>query len=337
MDDQLPDELSDIEEEEEEELPIEGEQLPMENEQPEAEVEIPNAETEEPTIEEPVDLEAPEEGTLIPGTMVQVEVNGEQKEGEIISFNPQDGFAIVKLSEPVQVQKEVQPEVQPQAQIDGVQAGKAQVEIQGSPEGQAQQPQIEEISEIEVHESRIKVSGDKVFESEKSIKDTITKLITETKKRKASEENQPHFLMFLSDKNKETWSKLSLEDKEKTTVALNESSYTSEKEVLNAIRESLNSNKKSEEQILIDSIPADLVEIWNGLNDTVKKSVLAQSKFYPNLVGSELKMESFWNSRELQKYGDSKKTHITENKKNVDDIKLSESQVDKYLSIFKNL
>ena len=335
-DNELPDELGDIEEEEEEApvvAPTEGE----------LEVETPNTDTELPT-EEPVATEEPanlegEEGALVPGTMVQVEVNGEQKEGEIISFNPQDGFAIVKLAEPVQVQKEVQPgaQVQPQAQVDGQQAGDAQVQIEGAPEGQVPQPQIEEVSEIEVHESKIKISGDKVFESEESIKDTITKLILETKKRKASEENQPHFLMFLSDKNKETWNKLSLEDKERTTVALNESSYTSEKEVLNIIRESLSSNKKSEEEILIDSIPTDLVDVWKGLNDTVKKSVLAQAKFYPNLVGSELKMESFWNSRELQKYAGPGKQLITENKQYVDDVKLSESQVDKYLSIFKNL
>jgi hypothetical protein len=142
--------------------------------------------------------------------------------------------------------------------------------------------------------------------------------------------------MFLSEKNKETWNKLSLEDKEKTTVALNESNYTSEKEVLKAIRESLSTNKKTEEEILLDSIPTDLIDTWNGLNDTVKKSVLAQARFYPNLVGSELKMESFWNSRELVKYTESKKL-ITENKKYVDDIKLTENQVDRYLSIFKNL
>jgi len=339
MDTELPEELNDIEEEEEEvnmEAPVQaqGDQL-----QPEAQVETPNAEVEEPVAtEEPVDLEANGDVSLLPGTMVQIDVNGEQKDGEIISFNPQDGFAIVKLAEPVQVQPGAQPEVQAQAQVDGVQAGQAQVQVQGAPVGQPQaQPQAQEVSEIEVHESKIRIKGDKVFESEISIKDTIAKLITETKKRKASEENQPHFLMFLSEKNKETWNKLSLEDKEKTTVALNESNYTSEKEVLNAIRESLTSNKKSEEQVLIDSIPNDLVETWNSLNPTVKKSVLAQAKFYPNLVGSELKMESFWNSRELGKYTDSKKTLITENKKYVDDIKLTENQVDRYLSIFKNL
>jgi hypothetical protein len=339
MDNELPDELNDIEEEEEEEEEkVVNTEEPVQTEvntEQEVEVETPNTQTEEPIItEEPVDLET-SDVSLLPGTMVQIDVNGEQQDGEIISFNPQDGFAIVKLAEPVQVQND-EVQVQPQAQVDGVQAGEAQVQVQGQPVGQGQ-PQVQEISEIEVHESKIRIKGDKVFESELSIKDTITKLITETKKRKASEENQPHFLMFLSEKNKETWNKLSLEDKEKTTIALNESNYTSEKEVLNAIRESLSTNKKSDEEILIDSIPNDLVDTWNGLNDTVKKSVLAQARFYPNLVGSELKMESFWNSRELNKYTDSKKVLITENKKYVDDIKLTENQVDRYLSIFKNL
>ena len=336
MDNELPDELNDVEEEEEEEAPVSMEAQPQAEVQPEVQPEI---EPELPIDEEPI-IPSESDVTLVPGTMVTVDVNGEQKEGEIISFNPQDGFAIVKLAEPVQVQAQPEDlEVQPQAEIDGVQAGDAQVQVQGQPTGQAQpaQPQVQEISEIEIHESKITVIGDKVFESEESIKDTITKLITETKKRKASEENQPHFLMFLSDKNKETWNKLSLEDRERTTVALNESSYTSEKEVLNIIRESLSAGSKSEEEILIDAIPTDLKDVWDNLNDTVKKSVLASAKFYPNLVGSELKMESFWSSRDLHKYAETKKQLLNENKNYVDDIKLSENQVDRYLSIFKNL
>jgi hypothetical protein len=335
VDTEIPSELSDVEEEEEEEIvpapEVEGEPVA----EPVVEEPIAEPVIEEPIAEEPI---VPAEGdvTLIPGTTVTVDVNGEQKEGEIISFNPQDGFAIVKLAEPVQVQTEAQPEVQPQAQVDGQPEGEGQVQIEGQPEGQAQ-PQVQEVQEIEVHESKITVKGDKVLESEESIKETISKLIVEAKRRKASEEAQPHFLMFLSDKNKETWTKLSLEDREKTIVALNESTYTSEKEVLNIIRESLSKGSKTEEEILIDAIPEDLKDVWNNLNDTVKKSVLASAKFYPNLVGSELKMESFWSSRDLHKYAEPKRTLLNENKNYVDDVKLSETQVDKYLSIFKNL
>ena len=329
-DQDLPEELSDIEEEEEEfETPAVDVDVDVEAEgDVDVEVDVePEVEVETPMVE-PIETE---DVALLPGSMVSVDVEGQEKEGEIISYNPQDGFAIVKLSEPVQVQTDVQ--VQPQAEIDEMPAGDAQVQIEGQPEGQ---PQMEEISEIEIHESKITLKGDKIFEEEKSIKSTISKLISEAKKRKAAETEKPHFLMFLSEKNQEVWNKLSLEDKEKIKVAMNESSYTSEKEVLNIIRETL-TPKKSQEEILIESIPTDLVNVWNGLNDTIKESVLAQSKFYPNLTSSKVKMESFWNSRELQKYTNSGKKLVNENKRYIDDVKLSESQVDRYLDIFKNL
>ena len=182
-----------------------------------------------------------------------------------------------------------------------------------------------------------KYNTEKVFEETDSIKNKIDKLISETKKRKASEEVDPHFFMFLSEQNKETWKKLSPEDKEKTIVAINESTYASEKDVLNIIRETLE-NSKTEEEVLIDSIPEDLIDTWNGLNDTVKQSVLAQSKFYPYLSKSEAKLESFWYSRDLDKYStEPKKVLINENKNYIDDIKLDEIQVNRYLDLFKNL
>ena len=121
-------------------------------------------------------------------------------------------------------------------------------------------------------------------------------------------------------------------------VAMNQSNYTSEKEVLNIIRESLSEIKtKSEEDVLIDAIPDELIEVWNGLNDTVKKSILTSAKFYPNLISSQAKMESFWNSRALEKYSNSKQVLLKENKQYINDTKLSENTVDKYLGIFKNL
>ena len=143
--------------------------------------------------------------------------------------------------------------------------------------------------------------------------------------------------MFLTEKNKNVWKQLSYEDKERINVAMNESTYTSEKDVLNIIRETLNNSKKTEEEVLIESIPVELVDTWNGLNDTIKKSVLSQAKFYPNLTNSQAKMESFWNSRGLEKYSiNENKTLLNENKNYINDVKLSDNQVDKYIDIFKN-
>ena len=355
-DSDLPTEFNDIEEEEEE-----GDNI-MSTEQP--------TQIEEPTqLEEPIQDETPVQGeiptdvqpiqgqgedvVLLPGTIVEIETpDGEQK-GEILSFNPTDGFAIVKISSGEgQVQPQSQPvqsgdvQVQPQAQIDGVPQGEGQVQIQGQPTGQGQiqtqvqtqvQPQTQ-AQEIRVHESKIKIVGDKVFETEKSIKESISQLIAEAKKRKASEEQEPHFLLFLTEKNKNVWKQLNYEDKEKIVVAMNESSYSSEKDVLNIIRETLDNSKLTEEQVLINAIPNDLIQTWNSLNDTVKNSVLAQAKFYPNLTNSQAKLESFWNSRVLEKYSiNENKTLLNENKKYINDLKLSENQVDRYIGIFKNL
>jgi hypothetical protein len=144
-------------------------------------------------------------------------------------------------------------------------------------------------------------------------------------------------LLFLNEQNKTIWNNLSYEDKEKINVAMNESNYTSEKEVLEIIRESLSAVKtKTDEDVLIEAIPNDLVEAWNGLNDNTKKSILNSSKFYPNLIKSQAKMESFWNSRGLDKVTESKKTLINEHKTYSNDTKLTDDTVNKYLGIFKN-
>jgi len=318
-------------------LPTEDQDLPEEFddiEEEEEEIEEPVQTQEEEIIEEPVQTQDEEpvqtqetETQLIPGTTVTIETSEGEKEGEILSYNPNDGFAIVKLSEPIKTQVQEPVEGQVQEPVEG--------QVQEPVEGQVQEPVQTEIEEIQVHESKIRIVGDKLYENEKSIKDSISQLITEAKKRKAFDEAQPHFLMFLSEKNKTAWNELSREDKEKVIVAMNESTYASEKDVLKIMRESLE-NKKTEEEILIDAIPNDLIDIWNNLNDTVKKSVLSQAKFYPNLVASQAKMESFWNSRGLEKLNE-KKLVLNENKKYVNDVKLTENQVDRYLNVFKNL
>lgn len=329
-DQDLPEELEDIEEDDVDidiELP-EGEvdvDVDMEDEES-AEEEILDEVPNEEELE--LEDELPVEQDILPGKQVVVDVDGEEKTGTILSFNPQDGFAVVKLDQVEEI--EVQDEVELPEGEEG------QVELPEGEEGEM--VPVETELEIEVHESKITVVADPIFEQEKSIKETISQLITEAKKRKAAEENQPHFLLFLSESNKEIWSKLSLEDREKVNVAINESTYTSEQDVLKIIREALSTPSKSEEETLIDAIPEELVDIWNGLNDTIKQSVLSQAKFYPNLVNSQPKMESFWNSRGLEQHSKNpSKVLLNENKKIVNDSKLSDNQIDRFIDAFKNI
>ena len=340
MDDQdLPEELEDVEDDIEDEL---EDELGVE-----VEVELGDEEDEEGEVEgelgevEEFDEELPVDQDILPGKQVMVDIDGEEKSGTILSFNPQDGFAVVKLDqiEEIQVQDEEGEEGeegQVQDELGQIQDEEGQVQDElGQVQAQVQ-PQAQ--LEVEVHESKITVVSDPIYEQEKSIKETISQLITEAKKRKAAEEQDPHFLLFLSESNKTIWSKLSLEDKEKVNVAMNKSTYTSEQDVLKTIRESLSTPSKTEEETLIDAIPDELITVWNKLNDTVKQSVLSQAKFYPNLVGSTPKMESFWNSRDLEQYSDKPgKVLLNENKNVVNESKLSENQIDRFINAFKNI
>ena len=333
--DDLPEEISDVNDNE-----LDSNPVPQSDVQPVQSDEELQAEPVEPVQPQaqpqaqPVQSQS--ETTLLPGTIVTVQTEDGDKEGEIISFNIQDGFAIVKLNDIVQSQEEIQDEPvqgQPQAQPQVQGQPQAQPQAQGQPV-QSTQTQAQE---IRVHESKITVIGDKVFESEKSIKNSISQLISEAKKRKAAEEYQPHFLLFLTEKNKTVWNDLSIEDKEKVIIAMNERNYTSERDVLNVIREALDSTSKTEEEILIESIPTDLFKIWESLSDKSKKGVLAQAKFYSNLTSSKEKMISFWNSRGLDKISTDRKILLNEKKQYVNDVKISDSEIDRYINVFKNL
>ena len=189
--------------------------------------------------------------------------------------------------------------------------------------------------EMQVTESKVQIISGSVNESETKLSKSIAKLITETKKRKASEDQEPHFLQFLTEKNKNVYRELSAEDKEKVTFAINESSYYNESDVIRIMNESL-TVKKSFEEELVDNIPSDLRRVYESLEDKYKTSLVAQAKMYPNL-NTPAKMESFWRSRELEKY-----TKVKENKKvlnesrMIDNTKLSESEVNSIIGKIKN-
>ena len=272
----------------------------------------------QPTIEEPVaegepDSELPTEEPVEPTTEepaadgpVQGVPNpgdvvaiGDQT-GEVIATNPQNGFVVVKL--------DVLDE-----------------------EGEEQ--------EVEVHESKVTRLGNKLKNIEKSLTENLNTLILETKKRKASEQDQPHFLMFLTEKRKAAYYSLPEEDKTKVKLALKESEgkYTSEAQVISIMNEALSPKRKSFNELLIESMPAEIKPVWEKLDESVKQSVLTSSRLFPSLDTVQ-KFESFWYSRDLERYTNEKpsKQLITENRI-VDGSKLSESQLDRFKTVFDKL
>ena len=338
--DDVPSEISDVETEVQVDVDGDGEaQVQVQVEAPEGAEIVTEPETE--IEEEPYE---PMYDETILGQTVKVETDeGEVKTGEVLSYNSTNGIAVVELTPEDAVETEVQPDIPVQTEETDVQVEtpvEAQADVQAQVQPQAQVQAQPQAQEIEIHESKITLinKDNKLVEKEESIKESISQLIKETKKRKATEDAQPHFLLFLTKENQEYWKSLSTEDKEKVIVTMNESNYTTEAEVLNIIREAVSTPSKSDEQILVESIPNDLVEVWNGLNDTVKKNVLAQAKFYPNLTKSDAKMESFWNTRNFEMYSiNESKTVISEKKNFIDDSKLPQKQIDAYINKFKNL
>jgi len=172
-----------------------------------------------------------------------------------------------------------------------------------------------------------------------SLKENLNTLILETKKRKASEDDQPHFLLFLTEKRKAAYYNLSNDDKTKVKIALKESEgkYTSEAQVISLINEALSPKKKTFNELLLDAMPSELKPIWEKLDTKIQEGVITQSRLFPTL-DSVQKFESFWYSRELERYTNEKpsKQLITENRI-VDGSKLTESQLDRFKSVFDKL
>ena len=192
---------------------------------------------------------------------------------------------------------------------------------------------------VEVQESKVTKLGDKLFESQKSLTKNINRLILETKKRKASDDDQPNFLMFLSEKRKAAYFNLTEEDKTKVKIALKESEgkYTNEPQVLAIMSEALSSKRKSFNEILIEAMPSDLLPVWEKVDPRFQQTILSQARLIPNL-DSPQKFESFWNTRDLSRYANEKPTKklLTETKI-VNENKLSENELDRFKSVFEKL
>ena len=279
--------------------PVEGE-LDDETAGEEVNTELPVV-TEEP-VEGDVQVDVPVEEPL-EDVQASDEFNpgdvvavGDQT-GEIIATNPQNGFVVIKLD----IENE-----------EGVQ------------------------QELEVHESKVTRLGNKMKNIEKSLKENINNLILETKKRKASEEDQPHFLMFLTEKRKAAYYALSNDDKVKVKMALkeNEGNYVSEAQVIAIMNEALSPKKRTFNELLIEAMPSELKPIWEKLDTNVKNNILTSARLFPSL-DSVQKFESFWFSRDLERYTNEKpsKQLITENRL-VDGSKLTESQLERFKSVF---
>lgn len=190
--------------------------------------------------------------------------------------------------------------------------------------------------EVEVAQEKVHILGTtKVYENKNQLTNDIKKLIEEAKKRNASKTEDPHFLLFLSEKKKAAYYGLSDEDKEKVNFIMNENkdNYANEGDVLSLMQKALFKPTKTVNEMLVEGIPSDLKPIWENLNPKVQESILESSQFYANLT--EEKVESFWLTRDLLSYAkaNSGKKVLNENINTYDNYKLSDDQLEHYKNI----
>lgn len=190
--------------------------------------------------------------------------------------------------------------------------------------------------EVQVAESKVTKLSGSVMENKDSIKDFIGNLITETKKRKASETSEPAFLQFLTDKSKQAWYSLCPESKEKINLAINESKEVliTESQILNVFEKVLAAPQKTKEQILLEHIPSALKVTWEKIDEKYKNEILLQSTLH-NGLNTPAKMEAFWESRRLENYIQIKESKTILNETVKSDNVLSNEYIDSFMNKLK--
>ena len=125
----------------------------------------------------------------------------------------------------------------------------------------------------------------------------VDKLIESVNTQKTDEiinENKYSFLKLVDDNTKKGFLSLNEAEKQKVVKALNEHNYNSGTDIVNimgsALTEQVNSGTK-----FLDMMPEDLAPAWEGLNESQKASIIAQSKFYK--LDTAYQINHFWKTR----------------------------------------
>jgi hypothetical protein len=190
-------------------------------------------------------------------------------------------------------------------------------------------------SEEDTHEFEEENAGAYEGHSDSELSRSIDKLIEEAKKRKVVENNDMHFLTFLSKSQVDSYYNLTKEEQEQVKLYLNEKSYFSKAEVLKLINEALAVKEESLESKLIRLMPENIKPIWNTLNENQKKSTLSQAILYPAL-DTEEKIEHFWLTRPFKKNEQTSRQLVSHESIILED-KLSDKEVEMILERFKGI
>jgi hypothetical protein len=126
--------------------------------------------------------------------------------------------------------------------------------------------------------------------------DKLIESVSTTQTNQIINENKYSFLKLVDNNTKKGFLSLNEAEKQKVVKALNEQNYNSGTEVVQIMGSALTEQVNSGEKFL-DMIPGDLASAWEGLNESQKASIVAQSKFYK--LDTPYQINHFWRTRGL--------------------------------------
>ena len=124
--------------------------------------------------------------------------------------------------------------------------------------------------------------------------DNLLDTVNKQKTEEIAEKKSYPFLGMMNDQAKNEFLALHEGQKQKVVKALNESNYSSEKEVIEIMGKALVEQNQSGEKFL-DLMPEKIKAVWETMNESQKASIIAQSKFYR--LDTPYQIQNFWSTR----------------------------------------
>ena len=124
--------------------------------------------------------------------------------------------------------------------------------------------------------------------------DNLLNTVSKQKTEEIAESKNFPFLGLMGQENQAQFLALHEGQKQKVAKALNESNYSSEKEVVEIMGKALVEQNQSGEKFL-DMMPEKYRGAWENMNESQKASIIAQSKFYR--LDTPYQIQNFWATR----------------------------------------
>ena len=124
--------------------------------------------------------------------------------------------------------------------------------------------------------------------------DNLLNTVGKQKTEEIAENKNYPFLKLMGEQGQREFLALHEGQKQKVAKSLNESNYSSEKEVIELMGKALVEQNQSGEKFL-DLMPEKYKTAWENMNESQKASILAQSKFHK--LDTPYQIQNFWATR----------------------------------------